>query len=127
VLDDDSSPRRPAVRPQRAPPPQRRRRRYVTGAVVLVVVAAVVAGLYALDRKFWFVGSNDRGQVTLFRGLPYDLPLGLSLYSKQYQSAVPVAAVSDPRQRKYVLDHHARSEGESVALVRDIERKYARP
>jgi PPM family protein phosphatase len=127
VVTEDSSRRRSAVLLQRAPPLRRRRRRYVTGAVVLVVIAAVVAGLYALDRKFWFVGTNDRGQVTLFRGLPYDLPLGVSLYSEQYQSAVPAVAVSDPRQRKYVLDHHPRSEGESVALVRDIERKYARP
>jgi protein phosphatase len=99
----------------------------VTAAIVVVVLAAVVAGLYALDRKFWFVATNDRGQVTLFRGLPYDLPFGISLYSEEYQSGVPVAAVSDPRQRKYVLDHHARSEGDSRALVRDIQRKYARP
>ena len=127
VIEEDSEPRRSTV--QRAPPPRRkrRRRRYVTGAIVLVVLAAVVAGLYALDRKFWFVGTNDRGQVTLYRGLPYDLPLGLSLYSEEYKSGVPVIAVSDARQRKYVLDHHARSEGDSRALVRDIERKYARP
>ncbi|MEA2422058.1 MAG: family protein phosphatase [Thermoleophilaceae bacterium] len=124
VVEEESAPRRP----QRAPPPHRRsRRRYVTAAIVLVVLAAVIAGLYALDRKFWFVGTNDRGQVSLFRGLPYDLPLGVELYSEEYQSAVPVVDVSDARQRKYVLDHHARSEGESVSLVRDIERKYARP
>jgi serine/threonine protein phosphatase PrpC len=116
------------VRLERAQPlRRRRRRRYVTGVVVLVVIAAVVAGLYALDRKFWFVGTNDRGQVTLYRGLPYDLPLGVSMYSKEYQSAVPVAAVADARQRKFVLDHHPRSEGDSVSLVHDIERKYARP
>jgi serine/threonine protein phosphatase PrpC len=125
---EDVEPRRSATRAQRAPPsPRRRRKRYVTAAIVLVVLAAVIAGLYALDRKFWFVGTNDRGQVTLFRGLPYDLPLGIELYSQQYQSAVPVAAITDARQRTYVLDHHARSEGESVSLVRDIERKYARP
>jgi PPM family protein phosphatase len=128
VVEEERAPRGSAVKPQRAPPAHRRgRRRYVTAAIVLVVLAAIVAGLYALDRKFWFVGTNDRGQVTLFRGLPYDLPLGLSLYSQEYQAAVPVAAVSDKRQRTYVLDHHARSQGESVSLVRDIERKYARP
>jgi protein phosphatase len=99
----------------------------VTAAIVVVVLAAVIAGLYALDRKFWFVGTNDRGQVTLFRGLPYDLPFGIELYDEEYQSAVPVVAVTDARQRKYVLDHHARSEGDSRALVRDIERKFARP
>ena len=123
VVDEEPAPRRSSV--SRAPP--RKRRRYVTAAIVLVVLAAVVAGLYALDRKFWFVGTNDRGQVTLFRGLPYDLPLGIELYSEEYQSSVPVGAVTDARQRTYVLDHHARSEGESKSLVRDIERKYARP
>jgi PPM family protein phosphatase len=126
VVDEESAPRRSTV--QRAPPsPRRRRKRYVTAAIVLVVLAAVIAGLYALDRKFWFVGTNDRGQVTLFRGLPYDLPFGIELYSEEYQSAVPVVAIADKRQRAYVLDHHARSQGESVSLVRDIERKYARP
>jgi PPM family protein phosphatase len=130
VIPRDTTPHAQApVRLERAPPlrGRRRRRRYVTGAIVLVVIAAVVAGLYALDRKFWFVGTNDRGQVTLFRGLPYDLPLGVSLYSQEYQSSVPVAAVADSGQRKFVLDHHPRSEGESVSLVHDIERKYARP
>jgi protein phosphatase len=128
VIDEDAAPRRSSVRPQRAPPAHRRgRRRYVTAVIVLVVLAAIVAGLYALDRKFWFVGTNDRAQVTLFRGLPYELPLGLKLYTEEYQSAVPVAAVTDRRQRTYVLDHHARSQGESTSLVRDIERKYARP
>jgi PPM family protein phosphatase len=129
IPKEDTSPAPQApVRLERAQPlRRRRRRRYVTGVVVLVVIAAVVAGLYALDRKFWFVGTNDRGQVTLFRGLPYDLPLGISMYSQEYQSAVPVAAVADARQRKFVLDHHPRSEGDSVSLVHDIERKYARP
>jgi protein phosphatase len=130
VVEEKSEPRRSSV--QRAPParatkPKRRKRRYVTAVIVLVVLAAVIAGLYALDRKFWFVGTNDRGQVTLYRGLPYELPFGIDLYSEEYQSAVPVLAVSDARQRKYVLDHHARSEGDSRALVRDIERKFARP
>jgi protein phosphatase len=126
VIEEESpTPRRSSI--QRAPPPRRRKRRYVTAAIVVVVLAAVIAGLYALDRKFWFVGTNDRGQVTLYRGLPYDLPFGIALYSQEYQSGVPVVAVTDVRQRKYVLDHHARSEGESLALVRDIERKFARP
>src|SRR3954462_5628075 len=93
------------VRLERAQPLRRhRRRRYVTGVVVLVVIAAVVAGLYALDRKFWFVGTTAGGQGTLCGALPYDLPLGLSLYSEEYQSSVPVVAVRDARQRKFVLD-----------------------
>jgi PPM family protein phosphatase len=125
--EDTPPPQAPVTLERAQPLRRRRRRRYVTGAVVAVVIAAVIAGLYALDRKFWFVGTNDRGQVTLYRGLPYDLPFGVSLYSEEYQSAVPAAAVADGRQRKFVLDHHPRSEGDSVSLVHDIERKYARP
>jgi protein phosphatase len=128
TVPEEPAPAPAPVRLERAQPlRRRRRRRYVTGVVVLVVIAAVVAGLYALDRKFWFVGTDGRGQVTLYRGLPYDLPLGIALYSTEYQSGVPVVAVADGRQRKFVLDHHPRSEGDSVSLVHDIERKYARP
>jgi protein phosphatase len=126
VIDEGGVPATSPVRPPRAPP-RRRLRRYVTGVIVLIVLAGVFAGLYALDRTFWFVGTNARGQVTLYRGLPYDLPLGISLYTQKYQSAVPVNAITDARQRSYVLQHHARGEGDSVGLVRDIERKYATP
>src|SRR4051812_22486629 len=66
IEEESAAPRRSSI--QRAPParpvPRRRARRYVTAAIVVVVLAAVIAGLYALDRKFWFVGTNDRGQVT---------------------------------------------------------------
>ena len=41
--------------------------------------------------------------------------------------AVPAAAIADRRQRKYVLDHHARGHGVSVDLVRQIEQRYASP
>ena len=89
----------------------------MTGAVVLVVIAAVVAGLYALDRKFWFVGTNDSGQVTLFRGLPYDLPLGISLYSPVMPSGVTLESVP-PARRKAFTDHKLRKREDAESLVR---------
>jgi serine/threonine protein phosphatase PrpC len=128
VIDEGGVPAAaPATRQRRPPNTRRRGRRYVTGVLLVAVLAAVIAGLYAVDRQFWFVGTNDRGQVTLFRGLPYDLPLGLALYSKEHQSSVPASAIADSRQRRYVLDHPPRGRGESVGLVQDIERKYAQP
>src|SRR5437763_14057213 len=57
--ESGAAPRAPAVRLERAPPLRgHRRRRYVTGVTVVAVIAAVVAGLYALDQTFWFVGTS---------------------------------------------------------------------
>ena len=47
------------------------------------------------SRQVYFVGTNDGGLVTLYRGMPYDLPLGINLYQQEYASAVP--ARRDPR------------------------------
>jgi protein phosphatase len=89
-------------------------------------LAAVIVGLYAASRQVWFVGTDDRGQVTLFRGIPYDLPLGVELYSEEYVSSVP-AALLDRRQQGRLGDHKWRSKEDAVDLVREYERTNTRP
>jgi protein phosphatase len=84
-------------------------------------VAAVLGGLYALSRQSYFVGTNDAGLVTLYRGVPYELPLGIKLYSEEYASGVPANAIPSGRRRR-VLDHELRSEGDASDLVRQLER-----
>ncbi len=117
----------------RAGPPRRRltararRRRLVTATLLVIVIGAVAVGLYTASRQFWFVGTNARGQVTLYRGIPYDLPLGVSLYTQQYQSSVPASAITDARERSHVVDHSLRSHGDAVALVRGLETTVNRP
>ena len=103
-------------RPPRVP---RRRRVFALVAGILVVLAAV-AVIWVVDRQFWFVGTTNTGQVALYRGLPYELPLGVKLYSQQRVSTVPATSL-DARQRRYVLDHHARGHGDSVALFDQID------
>jgi serine/threonine protein phosphatase PrpC len=103
---------------------RRRLRRYVTALLVLVVLGAVVAGLYMGSREFYFVGTNDRGVVTLYRGLPYDLPLGIELYEEEYVTSVPAQAIQPARRRRRDVDQQLRSHGDALDLVRDIERKY---
>ncbi len=108
--------------------PRRRRRsgrRRAAGALKLLLglaaVAAVIAGLYAASRQVYFVATNDAGLVTLYRGVPYELPFGLKLYEQKYASGVPVGAI--PRSRRSrVLDHHLRGRGDAVDLVRQLER-----
>jgi PPM family protein phosphatase len=117
------------VAPRRArpaPPPARRRRgaRLKTAAKVLfalAILAAVGTGLYALSRQVYFIGTNDAGLVTLYRGVPYELPFGIDLYEQQYASGVPARAIPGTR-RKRVLDHEWRGRDDAEDLLRTLER-----
>jgi protein phosphatase len=85
-----------------------------------VLIVAIAGGvLYAVTHSVWFVGTNDQGFVTLYRGLPYDLPLGVRLYQRRYVSGVPALSLA-PKRRKRVLDHQLRSHGDAVDLVRSL-------
>jgi PPM family protein phosphatase len=104
--------------------PRRRRFRLRTAVktlFVLAVLAGVVTGLYALSRQVYFIGTNDAGLVTLYRGIPYELPLGIDLYEEEYPSGVPARAIPD-RRRERVLDHEWRSREDAVDLIRALER-----
>ncbi len=116
--------------PQRAAAPRatvKRRRRgnrlrsFVKGFFVLAVLAGVVVGLYALSRQVYFVGTNDAGLVTLYRGVPYELPFGLELYDQVYASGVPAGAIPAGRRTR-VLDHEWRGREDAIDLVRTLER-----
>jgi serine/threonine protein phosphatase PrpC len=106
-----------------APAPRRRRRgrSAARAGVALLLVAGVLAGLYALSRQVYFIGTNDAGLVTVYRGLPYELPLGVDLYQQDYASGMPARAIPD-RRRARVLDHEWRSRDDAVDLVRALER-----
>jgi PPM family protein phosphatase len=111
-------------RAERAPARPRRRpraRAVLGGLVALVVVVAALAGLYALSRQVYFVGTNDAGLVTLYRGVPYELPFGFELYEEQYASGVPARAIPASRRGR-VLDHDWRSREDAADLVRTLER-----
>jgi protein phosphatase len=111
--------------PEEPPPgtPARRRRRLkVLAAAVLaaaVLAGAVIGGL-AVARNFYFLGQ-DGGLVALYRGVPYELPLGIDLYEKRYVSSVPVGRLT-PVERRRLLDHKLRSREDAVDLMRRLER-----
>jgi protein phosphatase len=93
----------------------------VRATVALLLVAGVLAGLYALSRQVYFIGTNDAGLVSVYRGLPYELPLGVNLYEEEYASGMPARAIPVTR-RERVLDHEWRSRDDAVDLVRALER-----
>jgi protein phosphatase len=110
-----------APAPARAPRRRRGGRRLVGAMVALLLVAALLGGLYVLSRQVYFIGTNDAGLVTVYRGLPYELPFGINLYEQNYASGMPARAIPTAR-RKRVLDHEWRSRSDAVDLVRQLER-----
>jgi len=89
-------------------------------AVTLVVLGLVAAGAYLAWQSVYFIGTNNRGLVTLYRGVPLKLPAGLALYSNDYVTGVSASTLS-PARRHQLLDHSLRSEGDAAALIRSLE------
>jgi protein phosphatase len=121
------APRRLTPRP--APPASRpasgaRRRRRIRhgGALVfaLVVLGVLASAAYLALQSVYFIGTNSRGLVTMFQGLPYRLPGNVALYSSQYVSGVGAATLS-PEKRHALLDHSLRTEAEAASLIRSLE------
>jgi PPM family protein phosphatase len=89
-------------------------------AVLAVLFAIVAAGAYLALEQVYFVGTNGRGLLTLYRGLPYRLPGGIALYQRDYVTGVSASTLPTAR-RKQLLDHSWRSEANAIALIRGLE------
>jgi hypothetical protein len=116
-----------APRPPRGPhgetAPKRRRRwpGLAKGfAVVAVILILIASGGWIATRSVYFVGTDDDGFVTLYSGLPYELP-GLDLFSTEFTSGVPAQELS-PAVRHTVTEHKLRSHDDAVDLIRQLER-----
>ncbi len=117
------APAAPASAPAPARAPRRQRgpgRAAARVAVLLLLVGAVAGGLFLLSRQVYFIGTNDGGLVTVYKGIPYELPLGIDLYEEDYASGMPARAIPAAR-RERVLDHEWRSRDDAVDLVRALE------
>ena len=68
----------------------------------------------------YFVGTDDDGLVTIYRGLPYDGPGGIDFYQEYYTSGVPASELA-ARRRESLLDHQLRSRDDVTDLVRKLE------
>jgi protein phosphatase len=107
------------LRGQGPMPTPSRRRRALKWAAAVVIAALVVGGAVLFVRSIYFLGTDDQGNVAVYRGLPYQLPLGVSLYSKQYSIPVQEGALSEDRQRA-VTGHTLRGKDDATSLADDI-------
>jgi len=117
-------PRRGPSRDNGASPSRARRRRRLRRAsalaVVLVTLGLIGSAAYLALQSVYFIGTNGRGLVTLYNGLPYRLPGGIPLYTSAYVSGVSASTVPALRRRS-LLDHSLRSESNAASLIRSLE------
>jgi PPM family protein phosphatase len=89
--------------------------------VPLLLIAAILFGAWYGNRQIWFLGTDDAGRVALYRGAPYELPFGISLYSERYSSAIQTESLR-ARRKDAVTGHDLRSRGDAVSLLEEIEK-----
>jgi serine/threonine protein phosphatase PrpC len=86
----------------------------------VIVLFLIGAGGYLASRQLYFLGTNQQGIVTVFRGLPYDIFGGIRLYETYYVSGVPASVIPADR-RGQLLNHQLRSQSDASSLVNEIE------
>jgi PPM family protein phosphatase len=114
---EEAQPHAPPEQPPRAR--RRRRRLFSPGRVLFLgAILGVLLALWLATREVYFVGIDEqRGNVvTVYRGLPYDLPLGIRLYSPVAHSGVTLETVP-PARRNAFTDHKLRQREDAESLV----------
>ncbi len=93
-------------------------------AAPLIVAAILVlvfgTALWVATRSVFFLGLDDRRAVTIYRGVPYEGPLGIDLYTRHYTSGVRIDQVPESRRETFV-EHKWRSLDDAEDLVRALE------
>jgi serine/threonine protein phosphatase PrpC len=107
---------------ERAAEPPRRRRLKTTAkvlAALLVIAGLGVAGVLGA-RQVYFLGVDEGGRVALYRGLPYELPLGVNLYSEVRSAPFQASSVPEDRQDE-VTDHTLRGHDDAESLIDSLQ------
>ena len=120
----DEEEERPHAPPRREAAPRTWRRRLFSPGKLIVLgsLVGLLAAFWLATRQVYFVGVDEtRGDVvTLYHGLPYDLPLGVELYQPVRHSGVTLQSVPAARRTTFT-DHKLRSKDDAEALVKALE------
>ncbi len=104
-----------------AKPRRRRLRTAAKVALAVILVGALVFGAWYGNRHVWFLGTDEAGRVAIYRGLPYELPFGVSLYEERYASPIQTSSLPS-RRRAAATGHDLRSHSEAITLLEEIEK-----
>ena len=109
------------AKPPRPPKPKGKRRIPVGLILALVLIVIILGGAYIATRAVFFIGADTSSRaVTIYRGLPYDLPMGVEMYSRHYTSGKTLDQVPASR-RSVFTDHKLRTLTDAEDLVQQLE------
>jgi protein phosphatase len=111
---------RPGERAAPITPARRWPRRLATSLVAVAVLAAVLGGAVYGLHQVYFLGTDSGGRAALYRGLPYQLPLGINLYTEIYSAPIQVTAIPANR-RDGATNHTLRSHDDAADLLDDLQ------
>ena len=101
------------------------RRRRVPGWLIgiLVTLILVGGGFWLASQAVYFVGVDAKSgnEITIYNGLPVDLPLGLDLYRRYQGSGVTLESVPAARRETFT-NHKLRSKDDAENLVIELAR-----
>ncbi len=96
-------------------------RRLVPWIISLSIVLILIgASAFIAVRAVFFVGVDADRAVVIYRGLPYDGPFGIRLWSRDYTSGVTIDMVPADRRTTFT-NHKLRSFGDAIDLVEQLE------
>jgi protein phosphatase len=104
-------------------PAAKRRRRWKPGigtVLALFVAALLLSGIYFASQAIYFVGADREGFVSVYQGVPYELPLGINLYREDYISGINLSQLP-VSERTTITEHSLRSRSDADDLVRQLE------
>ncbi|MBI2692073.1 MAG: Stp1/IreP family PP2C-type Ser/Thr phosphatase [Solirubrobacterales bacterium] len=101
-------------------------RRWVGAVIVSIVLLIGISGAVVGSLNVYFIGGNEKGLVTVYRGLPYELPLSIDLYTRDFVTNVPVSELP-AATRARILDHKLRTRTDALDLARQIEKGEIKP
>ena len=81
------------------------------GRSAAFLVGCVLVGVYFASQAVYFVGTDEPdGFVTVFRGLPYELPAGMRPLLGELRLRRPRRVAGRARSATRLLDHKLRSQ-----------------
>ena len=94
--------------------------RVARALVTLLIIGGLGAAAWYGSRQVHFLGVDEAGRVTLYEGLPYDLPFGIELYEEELSTPVQLTSLP-PDRRDEATNHELRSEDDAKNLIEDLE------
>ena len=82
-----------------------------------LIIVPIVIGISIAVRSVYFVGTDDSGFVSVYQGLPYDLPAGVEPVPRAVRLRRAARRRSRPPRARALLDHKLRSERDADDLV----------